>query len=86
MPRKRYPVDQIIPMLRPADVKFGQRNKVPEVCEMPEIDRHICDRWRQKDGGMAPEMGRELKALQKENARLKFTETDSQKAQLNGCK
>ena len=28
-------------------------------------------RWRQKDGGMRPEMAKELKALQKENARLK---------------
>ena len=28
-------------------------------------------RWRQKYGGMAPNMSRELKALEKENARLK---------------
>ena len=28
-------------------------------------------RWRQKYGGMAPEMAKELKAIQKENARLK---------------
>ena len=28
-------------------------------------------RWRQKYGGMAPQMAKELKALQQENARLK---------------
>jgi len=28
-------------------------------------------RWRQKYGGMAPEMAKELKSIQKENARLK---------------
>jgi transposase-like protein len=28
-------------------------------------------RWRQKYGSMAPEMAKELKALQKENAQLK---------------
>lgn len=28
-------------------------------------------RWRQKYGGMAPEMAKELKVLQQENARLK---------------
>jgi putative transposase len=28
-------------------------------------------RWRQKYGGMAPQMAKELKALQAENARLK---------------
>ncbi len=28
-------------------------------------------RWRQKYGGMKPEMAKQLKALEKENARLK---------------
>jgi hypothetical protein len=28
-------------------------------------------RWRQKYGGMQPEMAKQLKALEKENARLK---------------
>ena len=28
-------------------------------------------RWRKKYGGMAPKMAKEIKALQKENARLK---------------
>lgn len=71
MPQKRYQVDQIIPMLRRADVELGQGKKVPEVCKLLGITAQTYYRWRQKYGGMAPEMAKELKALQKENFRLK---------------
>ncbi|MCP4170140.1 MAG: transposase [Fuerstiella sp.] len=55
-------------MLRRADVEPG---KVPEVCKMLRIVQQTSYRWRQKYGSMAPEMAKELKALQKENAQLK---------------
>ena len=71
MPQKRYGVDQIIPMLRRADVELGKGKRVPEVCKLLGIAGQTYYRWRQKYGGMAPEMTKELKALQKENARLK---------------
>lgn len=44
---------------------------MPEVCKLLEITEQTYYRWRQKYGGMAPEMAKELKTLQKENARLK---------------
>jgi len=71
MAQKRYQVDQIIPMLRRADVELGQGKKVPEVCKLLEITSQTYYRWRQKYGGMAPEMAKELKTLQKENSQLK---------------
>ena len=71
MPKKRYDVDQIIPMLRRADVDLGKGRKVPEGCKMWGIDQQTNYRWRQKYGSMAPEMAKELKALQKENSQLK---------------
>jgi putative transposase len=71
MPRKRYSVDQIIPMLRRADVELGQGKKIPEVCKQLGITQQTYYRWRQKYGSMQPEMSKELKTLQKENARLK---------------
>ncbi len=71
MPQKRYDVDQIIPMLRRADVELGSGKKVPEVCRLLGITSQTYYRWRQKYGDMQPEMAKELKALQKENARLK---------------
>ena len=71
MPQKRYDVDQIIPMLRRADVELGSGKKVPEVCRLLGITSQTYYRWRQKYGDMQPEMAKELKALQKENTRLK---------------
>ena len=71
MKQKRHTVDQIISKLRRADVLLGKGAKVPEVCKQLEITDQTYYRWRQKYGGMQPEMAKELKALQKENARLK---------------
>ncbi len=71
MSQKRHSVDQIISMLRRADVELGKGKKVPEVCKLLGIAGQTYYRWRQKYGGMAPEMTKELKTLQKENARLK---------------
>jgi len=71
MSQKRYGVDQIIPMLRRADVELGKGKKVPEICKLLGIAAQTYYRWRQKYGGMAPEMAKELKSLQKENTQLK---------------
>ena len=71
MSPKRHSVDQIISKLRRADVELGKGKKVPEVCKLMGIAEQTYYRWRQKYGGMQPEMAKELKALQKENVRLK---------------
>ena len=71
MSRRRHSVDQIIGKLRQADVELGQGKTVEEACRALEITVQTYYRWRQKYGGMKPEMAKELKALQKENDRLK---------------
>ena len=71
MKQKRHTVDQMIAKLRRADVLLGKGTKVPEVCKELGITEQTYYRWRQKYGGMQPEMAKELKALEKENARLK---------------
>ncbi len=71
MKQNRHTVDQIIAKLRQADVNLGKGQKVPEVCKGLGITVQTYYRWRQKYGGMAPEMAKELKAVQKENGRLK---------------
>lgn len=71
MKKSRHTTDQIIEKLRQADVALGKGQKVPEVCKALEITEQTYYRWRQKYGGMAPAMAKELKALQLENARLK---------------
>ena len=76
MPQKRYPVDRIIPMLRRADVELGKGRKVSEVCKLLGIAQETYYCWRQKYGGMAPEIVRKLKALQKEDTQLKTLVAD----------
>ena len=71
MSQKRHSVDQIISKLRRADVELGKGKNVPEVCKLIGIAEQTYYCWRQKYGGMQPEMTKELKILQNENARLK---------------
>jgi putative transposase len=71
MKKTKHTTDQIIEKLRQADVALGKDQKVPEICKTLGITEQTYYRWRQKYGGMAPEMSKELKVLQKENARLK---------------
>jgi putative transposase len=71
MKQKRHTTDQIISKLRRADVHLGKGQKVPEVCKGLEITQQTYYRWRQKYGGMQPQMAKQLKALEKENGRLK---------------
>ena len=76
MSRKRHSVDQIIGKLRQADVELGQGKTVEEACRSLEITAQTYYRWRQKYGGMQPAMARQLKALRKENSRLKKVVVD----------
>jgi putative transposase len=69
--KKRYTETQIVAKLRQADVLIGKGNTVPEVCREIEVSQQTYYRWRQKYGGMSPEMVKELKQLQKDNTRLK---------------
>ena len=71
MKQSRHTTDQMIEKLRQADVALGKGQKVPEVCKQLQITEQTYYRWRQKYGGMAPEMAMQLRSVQKENARLK---------------
>ncbi len=74
--KKRHSAEQIVGKLRQADVALGKGLKVPEVCRQLGISEQTYYRWRQKYGGMAPEVAKQLKALEKENARLKRVVAD----------
>ena len=65
MGQKRHGADEIVAKLRRADVELGKGKKVPEVCKLLDITEQTYYRWRQKYGGMQPDMVKELKALQK---------------------
>lgn len=69
--KKRHSGPQIVAKLRQDDVLIGQDKNVPEVCKDIEVSEQTYYRWRQKYGGMSPELIRELRTLQKENQRLR---------------
>lgn len=68
---KRFTPEQIVSKLRQADVELGKGQTVPEVCRKIEVSQQTYYRWRQRYGGMSPELIKELKTLQKENQRLR---------------
>jgi len=74
--KKRFSGPQIVAKLRQADVLIGQGKAVPEVCKEIEISQQTYYRWRQKYGGMSPDMIKQHRELQKENARLKRVVAD----------
>ncbi len=45
--------------LRQADVALGKGLKVPEVCKHLGISEQTYYRWRQKYGGMSPELAKQ---------------------------
>jgi putative transposase len=74
--KKRHSGPQIVAKLRQADVLIGQGKTVPEVCKEIEVSEQTYYRWRQKYGGMSPEMIKQLRSLQKENKRLRTVVAD----------
>jgi len=68
---KRFTPDEIVSKLREADRELGKGLTVKEVCRKIEVTDQTYYRWRQKYGGMSPQLIKELKALQKENTRLR---------------
>ena len=68
---KKYRPGQIVQKLRQADVELGKGLSVREVCRKIEVSQQTYYRWRQRYGGMSPEMIKELRALQKQNQRLR---------------
>ena len=73
---KKHIGTQIVAKLRQADVLLGQGKTVPDVCKEIEVSEQTYYRWRQKYGGMSPEMVKELRELQKENTRLRKVVAD----------
>ena len=71
MSRKRYKPEQIINLLREAEVGLSQGRRVGEICRSLGISEQSYYRWRSEYGGMKLEQVKRLKELEKENVRLK---------------
>lgn len=69
--KKKHSGPQIVAKLRQADILIGQGKSIPEICKELDITDATYYRWRQKYGGMSPDMVKQLRAVQKENVQLK---------------
>jgi len=71
MSRKRYTPEQIIRMLREAEVLISQGMTAAEAARQIGVVEQTYYRWRKEYGGMQISQAKRLKALEKENLRLK---------------
>jgi putative transposase len=71
MARKRFSPEQIITMLREAEVLLNQSNPVTEVCRKMGISEQTYFRWKKKYGGLGVSELRRLRQLEEENRQLK---------------
>jgi putative transposase len=69
-PRGNSP-EQIITKLREAEVHLSQGKTVAQACKAIEVSEQTYYRWRKEYGGMTISQAKQLKDLEKENARLK---------------
>ena len=71
MARKRFSAEQIIRMLREAEVELAKGQSVGAVCKKLGVTTNTYSRWRKEYGGLRVDQAKRLKELERENARLK---------------
>ena len=76
MPRKRFSTEQIISMLREAEIELAQGLKTGEVCRKLGITEQTYYRWRKEYGGLRTDQAKRYRELEKENQRLKKVVAD----------
>ena len=71
MPKMRFSAEQIVTMLRQAEVAMGQGKSTQIACREAGISEQSIYRWRKDYGGLQVEQAKRMKDLEKENSRLK---------------
>ena len=76
MARKRYKPEEIVSLLRQAEVLHGQGKSMADAIRQLGISEVTYYRWRKEYGGMSGDQLRRLKELEKENERLRRAVSD----------
>jgi putative transposase len=71
MARKRFSVEQIIAMMREAEVRLAQGQTIGLICKGLGVTEQSYYRWRRNYGGLKLDQAKRLKYLERENERLK---------------
>ena len=71
MARKRHSDEDILKLLREIELALASGNDVGTACRSVGISDATYYNWRKRFGGMAKSQLLEMKALEKENTRLK---------------
>ena len=71
MARKHFSTEQIIGMLREAEVRLGQGQTIGLICKGFGISEQSYYRWRREYGGLKLDQAKRLKDLERENQQLK---------------
>jgi putative transposase len=71
MARQRYSDEQIIRMLREAEVELAKGQDIGSVCKKLGVTKNTYYRWRKEYGGLKVDQAKRLKDLERENGRLK---------------
>ena len=84
MPIKKYTTEQIIGLLRDAEILLADGNTIAMTSKKLGISEQTYYRWRKEYGGMKVGHAKRLKELEKENSRLKklLAESELDKAIL----
>ena len=71
MKGKHHTPEQIVGLLRQAEVDLGSGLSVAQVCQKLAVSEQTFYRWKSQYGGMKADQMKRLKELEAENARLK---------------
>lgn len=76
MAKKRYKPEEIVGLLRQADVLHSQGRSMADAIRQIGVSEVTFYRWRKEYGGLSGDQLRRLKELEKENERLRRAVSD----------
>ena len=71
MARKQYTTEQIMGLLREAEVRLSQGQTIGTICRSFGVSEQSYYRWRREFGGLKLDQAERLKDLDRKNDRLK---------------
>jgi transposase-like protein len=71
MARKKYTTEDVIRLLREAEVELAQGQPMVAVLKKLGVTANTYYRWRKEYGGLKVDQAKRLKDLERENGRLK---------------